>query len=202
VARVALYLRVSTSGQTVENQRRELTAWAELAGHEIVATYEDAGISGAKGRDARPGLDQALKDATRRRYDLLAAWSVDRLGCSLQDVVGAMQELRGAGVGLFLHQQALDTTTPAGKAMFGMLAVFGELEREIIRERVNSGLARARAQGTRLGRPKVAEAVEDRIRELRRAGTGIKTVARQLGVGVGTVQRVDQELRLQVEASS
>jgi len=194
MARVALYLRVSTSGQTVENQRRELTAWAERAGHEIVATYQDNGISGAKGRDARPGLDQALKGAARRRYDLLAAWSVDRLGRSLQDVVGAMQELRGAGVGLFLHQQALDTTTPSGKAMFGMLAVFGELEREIIRERVNSGLARARAQGTRLGRPKVASAVEDRIRELRSAGTGIKAIAKQLGVGVGTVQRVDREL--------
>jgi DNA invertase Pin-like site-specific DNA recombinase len=153
MARVALYLRVSTSGQTVENQRRELELWAARAGHEIVATYEDNGVSGAKGREARPGLDQALKDATRRRYDVLAVWSVDRLGRSLQHVVHAMQELRGAGVGLFLHQQALDTTTPAGKAMFGMLAVFGELEREIIRERVNSGLARARAQGARLGRP-------------------------------------------------
>jgi DNA invertase Pin-like site-specific DNA recombinase len=195
MARVALYLRVSTNGQTVENQRRELTAWAERAGHEIAAVYQDNGISGAKGRDARPGLDQALKDATRRRYDILAAWSVDRLGRSLQDVVGAMQELRGAGVGLFLHQQALDTTTPAGKAMFGMLAVFGEFEAAIIRERVNAGLARARAQGTKLGRPKVAGTVEDRIRELRRAGTGIKTVAKQLGVGVGTVQRVDRELK-------
>jgi DNA invertase Pin-like site-specific DNA recombinase len=120
---------------------------------------------------------------------------VDRLGRSLQDVVGAMQELRGADVGLFLHQQALDTTTPAGKAMLGMLAVFGELEREIIRERVNSGLARARAQGTRLGRPKVAAAVEERIRALRRAGTGIKAIAKRLGVGVATVQRVDRELR-------
>ena len=191
MARVALYLRVSTSGQTVENQRRELAAWAERAGHEIVATYEDAGISGSKGRDARPGLDQALKEATRRRYDILAAWSVDRLGRSLQDVVNAMQELRGAGVGLFLHQQALDTTTPAGKAMFGMLAVFGEFEREIIRERVNAGLARAKEQGTKLGRPKITRDVEDRIRELRVAGIGIKTVAKQLGVGVGTVQRVD-----------
>jgi len=195
MARVALYLRVSTTGQTVENQRRELTAWAERAGHEIVATYEDAGISGAKGREARPGLDAALKDAARRRYDILAAWSVDRLGCSLQGVVGAMQELRGARVGLFLHQQALDTTTPAGKAMLGMLAVFGGLEREIIRERVNSGLARARAQGTRLGRPKVAAAVEERIRALRRAGAGIKAIAKRLGIGVGTVQRVDRELR-------
>lgn len=152
MARVALYVRVSTSGQAVENQVRELTAWAERAGHQLVATYQDAGISGTKGRDARPGLDQALKDAMRRRYDMLAAWSVDRLGRSLQEVVGAMQELRGAGVGLFLHQQALDTSSPSGRAMFGMLGVFAELEREIIVERVHSGLARAKAAGVQLGR--------------------------------------------------
>ena len=84
MARVALYVRVSTSGQTVENQVRELTAWAERAGHQLVGTYTDNGISGTKGREVRPGLDQALKDATRRRYDMLAAWSVDRLGRSLQ----------------------------------------------------------------------------------------------------------------------
>jgi DNA invertase Pin-like site-specific DNA recombinase len=107
-----------------------------------------------------------------------------------------MQELRGAGVGLFLHQQALDTTTPTGKAMFGLLGIFAELEREIIVERVNAGLARARAQGVTLGRPKVAASVEARIRrELRQAGTGVKATAKALGVGVGTVQRVDRELR-------
>ena len=112
MVRIAIYARVSTSGQTVANQVRELTLWAERAGHAIVRVYEDNGISGTKGRDKRPGLDQALKDATRRRYDMLAAWSVDRLGRSLQDVVSAMQELRGAGVDLFLHQQALDTSGP------------------------------------------------------------------------------------------
>lgn len=200
MAKIALYLRVSTSGQTVENQRRELTAWAERTGHEIVGVYEDAGVSGTKGRDARPGLDKALKDATRRKFDVLAVWSVDRLGRSLQDVVNAIQELRGAGVGLFLHQQALDTTTPAGKAMFGMLAVFGEFEAAIIRERVNAGLARAKANGTKLGRPKIAGNVETRIRELRLAGTGIKAIAKQLGIGTGTVQRVDKAIREAAEA--
>ena len=191
MARVALYARVSTSGQTVENQVRELTAWAERAGHEIVATYTDNAISGSKGRDARPGFDKALKDATRRRYDMLAAWSVDRLGRSVQDLVAALQELRGAGVDLFLHQQALDTSTPSGRAMFQMLGVFGEFERAIIVERVNSGLARAKAAGTKLGRPKISGEVEARILELRAAGMGIKAVARQLGIGTGTVQRVD-----------
>ena len=191
MVRVALYARVSTSGQTVENQVRELTAWAERADHEIVATYTDNAISGSKGRDARPGFDQALKDATRRRYDMLAAWSVDRLGRSVQDLVAALQELRGAGVDLFLHQQALDTSTPSGRAMFQMLGVFSEFERAIIVERVNSGLARAKAAGTKLGRPKISSEVEARILELRGAGLGIKAVARKLGVGTGTVQRVD-----------
>ena len=195
MVKVAVYARVSTSGQTVENQVRELTTWAERAGHQIVATYSDNASSGSKGREARPGFDQALKDATRRRYDMLAAWSVDRLGRSVQDLVAALQELRGAGVDLFLHQQALDTSTPSGRAMFQMLGVFSEFERAIIVERVNSGLARARAAGTRLGRPKISSEVEARIEELRIAGMGIKAVARKLGVGTGTVQRVDLERR-------
>jgi DNA invertase Pin-like site-specific DNA recombinase len=190
VARVALYLRVSTKEQTTENQRRELEAWAERAGHRIVAIYEDAGISGSKGREARKGLDRALKDATRRQYDMLAVWSVDRLGRSLQDLVAAMNDLRAARVDLFLHQQALDTSTSAGKAMFGMLSVFGEFEREIIVERINAGIARAKAAGTKFGRPKVGDAIEERIRELRRQRIGIKAIARRLGIGTGTVQRV------------
>lgn len=192
MARVALYVRVSTNGQTVENQVRELTAWAERAGHDIVATYTDQGISGAKGRDSRPGFDRALKAATRRRYDMLAAWSVDRLGRSVQDLVATLQELRAAGVDLFLHQQALDTSTPAGRAMFQMLGVFAEFERAIIVERVNSGLARAKAAGTKLGRPRIASEVEARIVELRGAGMGVKAVAKKLAIGVGTVQRVDR----------
>src|SRR5215207_3369834 len=195
MARVALYLRVSTSEQTTANQRLELEAWAARAGHEIIATYEDAGLSGAKSRDKRPAFDRLLKDAVRRRFDMLAAWSVDRLGRSLQDLVTALQELRGAGVDLFLHQQALDTSTPSGRAMFQMLGVFAEFERAIIVERVNAGLARARAQGVKLGRPRIDASTEQRVRELRGAGKGIKAVAKELGIGVSVVQRVAAESR-------
>jgi DNA invertase Pin-like site-specific DNA recombinase len=195
MARVALYLRVSTNEQTTANQRLELEAWAARAGHEIVATYEDAGVSGAKSRDKRPSFDRLLKDAVRRRFDMLAAWSVDRLGRSLQDLVSALQELRGAGVDLFLHQQALDTSTPSGRAMFQMLGVFAEFERAIIVERVNAGLARAKAQGVKLGRPRIDASVEQRVRELRGTGKGIKAVARELGIGVSVVQRVAAESR-------
>src|SRR3954465_2200574 len=195
MARVALYLRVSTTGQTVENQKLELEAWAGRAGHEMVAVYADAGISGAKGRDRRPEFDGMLKDAVRRKFDLLAAWSVDRLGRSLPDLVNALKELHEAGVGLFLHQQGLDTTTASGRAMYGMMGVFAEYGRAMIRERVNAGLTRARAQGKALGRPRVGTNVERRVRELRGAGKGIKTVAKELGVGVGTVQRIDRMTR-------
>jgi len=188
--RVAIYLRVSTNGQTTENQHRELLAVANRSGWELVALYEDTGFSGAKGRDERPGFDALLKDATRRKFDLIAAWSVDRLGRSLQDLVGFLTELQSVGCDLYLHQQALDTSTPSGRAMFQMLGVFAEFERCMIKERVNAGLARARARGTVLGRRRTKGAVEDRIRALRAEGMGILKIGKTLGVGTSVVQRV------------
>jgi DNA invertase Pin-like site-specific DNA recombinase len=104
------------------------------------------------------------RDATKRQFDVVMAWSVDRLGRSLQDLVGFLSELHALGVDLFLHQQGLDTTTPAGKAMFQMMGVFAEFERAMIKERVRAGLARARAEGKRLGRPNMPQAKEDAIR--------------------------------------
>lgn len=188
--RVALYLRVSTGEQTIENQERELRAVAERAGWQITAVFADAGISGAKGRDKRPGFDQLLKAATRRQFDMIAAWSVDRLGRSLQDLVGFLSEIQGAGVDLYLHQQAIDTSTPAGRALFQMMGVFAEFERSMIRERVNSGIARAKANGQRFGRPRVELETEEKVRELLRSGVGILKAARLAGVGSGTVQRI------------
>ncbi len=115
--RVAMYLRVSTSGQTVENQRRDLDAVIGRMGWRIVAVYEDAGISGAKGRDQRPEFDQLCRDAARRRFDLVMSWSVDRLGRSLQDLVAFLNDLHTLGVDLYLYQQGIDTVTPSGKAL-------------------------------------------------------------------------------------
>ena len=188
--RVALYLRVSTTGQTVENQRRELEAVVAKKGWTVVAVHEDAGISGAKSRDKRPGFDALLKAVTRREVDMVASWSVDRLGRSLQDLVGFLGELHAAGCDLYLHQQALDTSTPAGKAMFQMMGVFAEFERGMIRERVNAGLARAKAQGKTLGRPKASTDIEEKIRVLRGQGKGKLKIAKELGCGVSLVQRV------------
>jgi DNA invertase Pin-like site-specific DNA recombinase len=132
---VAIYTRVSTDHQTTENQER-----------------------GAKGRDMRPAFDALCADDTRRRFDMVMAWSVDRLGRSLQDLIGFLSELHPLRIDLMLHQQGLDTTTPAGKAMFQMMGVFAEFERAMIVSRVKAGLDRARAQGKTLGRPKIDEA--------------------------------------------
>lgn len=188
--RAALYLRVSTGEQTTENQRLELEAVAKRAGWQVVEVYEDHAISGAKGRDKRPAFDQLLKDAARREFDVVAAWSVDRLGRSLQDLVGFLDELHSLRVDLYLHQQGIDTTTPTGKAMFQMCGVFAEFERAMIRERINAGLARAKANGKRLGRPSVGARVEEAIRAARADGKGKRKIAKELGVGVGTVMRV------------
>jgi len=191
MTRVAIYTRVSTGGQTTANQLRELRAVAERLGHQVVAEFGDEGISGAKGRDQRPGLNSLLEGVTRRDFDKVMAWSVDRLGRSLPDLLTFMGELKAKGVDLYLHQQSLDTSTPAGKAMFQMLGVFSEFEREIIRERINSGLARAKTQGKKLGRPRVDEAKRSaKIQKLRKQGIGILKIARKLGIGVSVVQRV------------
>ena len=188
--RVAIYLRVSTSKQETSNQRRELEAVAARSGWQIVKVFQDAGISGAKGRDKRPGLDALLKAVNGKEFDMVAAWSVDRLGRSLTDLLGILQALHDKGVDLFLHQQGLDTSTSAGRAMFQMLGVFAEFERGIIRERVNAGLARARANGIKLGRRPVKAAVEARIRQLRARGDGILKIGKKLGIGTSVVQRV------------
>src|SRR5215471_2915969 len=142
--RVAIYVRVSTDNQNTKNQRQELEAWAERAGHAVVKVFEDQGISGAKGRDKRPAFDSLLKAAVRREIEMVAVWSSDRLARSLSQFVEVLQTIRDTGTGLYIHTQAVDTTTPAGRAMFGMLGIFSEFEREMIVARVNAGLARAR----------------------------------------------------------
>ncbi len=193
--RVALYLRVSTDKQTTANQETALREVAARAGWEVVEVYADEGISGAKGREGRPAFDRLCGDAMRRKFDVVAAWSVDRLGRSVQDLIGFLTDLQGAGIDLFLHQQGVDTTTAGGKALFQMMGVFAEFERSMIRDRVNAGLARAKAEGKQLGRRKIAVKVEKAIRaDLEAGGVGVQKLARKHGVGVGTVQRIKAAL--------
>lgn len=204
MTRVALYLRVSTDEQTVENQRRELLETAARHGWQVVVEFADEGISGAKGRDKRPAFDKLCKLVTRRKIDMVAAWSVDRLGRSLQDLVAFLAELQAAGVDLYLERQGLDTSTPAGKAMFQMLGVFAEFERSLILERIKAGIARARIHGTRSGnppgRPKISAERRTKIlsalaAEQERLGTRVlgmrpvRRVARMIGEPRSTVWR-------------
>lgn len=203
--RASLYVRVSTDRQTTENQRRDLEKLCELRGWPVVKVYEDQGISGAKGREDRPGLDALLSDARRRRFDVAVFWSVDRLGRSTRQVTDSMGMLKDCGVAQFYLKESMDTSTPHGRAMLEMAAVFASLEREMIRERVNAGLARvkqelaaAKAVGRKpaklIGRPRTDPATEKRIRKLLGQGIGKVKIARTVGVGTGTVQRVAKEL--------
>jgi DNA invertase Pin-like site-specific DNA recombinase len=188
--RVGLYLRVSTAGQTVENQRQDLMRVAEQRGWHVVEEYVDHGISGSKGRDERPAFKKLTKDAAAGKLDMVAAWSIDRIGRSIGHLVEFMDELRHQSVGIYLHQQQVDTGTAAGRAFLQMAGVFAEFERGIIIERINAGLARARSEGKQLGRPRVDDATEGHIRKMLAKGTGKLKIARTLGVGVSTVQRV------------
>jgi DNA invertase Pin-like site-specific DNA recombinase len=195
--RAAIYLRVSTREQTTENQSRELREVAARHGHDVVDTYEDAGISGANGRDRPPEFDRLLRDATTRKFDVVMAWSVDRLGRSLQDLVSFLSEVHALGIDLYLHRQQLDTRTPSGRAMFGMLSVFATFEREMIVERVRAGMARARANGKHVGRPGLDSKLREEIKAALAAPgrPGVRAIARRFKVSPTTVQGISRESR-------
>jgi DNA invertase Pin-like site-specific DNA recombinase len=193
--RAAIYARVSTDGQTTDNQVIALGEIAGRRGWDIVEVYTDQGISGAKGRDKRPGFGRMLKDANRRKFDVMMAWAIDRMGRSLRDLIDTIEHLEAVGVDLYLDQQSIDTTTPAGKLLFQVTGAFAEFERSMIRQRVNAGLARARAQGKRLGRPRIDQKTEQAIRTaLTNRTMGMLKIAAAFNVGSGTVQRVKAEM--------
>ena len=185
--RVAFYLRVSTDSQTVENQRLELQAVADRLGWTIIEELADEGISGAKGRDQRPAFDRLMQMVTRKEIDLIACWSVDRLGRSLQHLVSFLAEINERNVGLYLHTQGLDTTTPAGRAMFSMLSVFADFELSILKSRILAGL---KSSSKRSGRPPLDPEKAEKIRSMLASGLSINATARKLRVGVGTVHRI------------
>jgi DNA invertase Pin-like site-specific DNA recombinase len=191
---VALYARVSTDkNQTVENQLRQLNEVAIRLGWTVVAVFTDEGISGAKGRDQRPGFDNLLKGIARKEFDMIAAWSVDRLGRSLQDLVAFLADVQARGVDLYLHQQAIDTSTPSGRMLFQLLGVFAEFERAMIRSRVVAGLDRVRGK-KRLGRPPMPTERIEQIKTMLLAGRGVRETARETGAGTATVQRIKQQI--------
>jgi DNA invertase Pin-like site-specific DNA recombinase len=190
--RTVLYARVSTDGQTTDNQLRELRIVAERNGWQIVQEFVDKGISGAKGREHRPAFDALWKAIVRREFDVVMVWAVDRLGRSLPHLVNFLAEMHAKKVDLFIYQQGVDTTTPAGKALFGMMGVFAEFERSIIQERVKAGIKRVRAKGQPWGRQKLEEtdpAVCTKILELRKQKLGMAAIGKLVGVSSRTVWR-------------
>ena len=184
--KTAIYARVSTDEQTTDNQVIELKKVAERNGWEIEAIYADT-ISGAKSK--RPELDRLMKAIMRTEIDMVMAWSVDRLGRSLQHLTTLLSDIHSKGVDLYLHQQGIDTSTPSGKMMFQMCGVFAEFERSLIRERVMAGLERARSQGKRLGRPPVPPILIEKMKRMRQEGMTLTAIAKKVGVSVGKVHQ-------------
>ncbi|MDA9641462.1 recombinase family protein [Alphaproteobacteria bacterium] len=187
--RAVLYLRVSKNEQTIENQRIELERVAAAKGWKVIATFKDEGISGAFGREVRAQYDLMLKQGVQAKFDVVLAWDVSRLSRSLVDLVTTLDELHACGIDLYLHQQAIDTTTPAGKAMFQMCGVFAEFERGILSERVKAGLNRAREQGKVLGRPMKIANITAIVKD-RSLGKTIREIAIEQRLSVGKVYNI------------
>jgi DNA invertase Pin-like site-specific DNA recombinase len=158
-----------------------------------IKIFSDEGISGVKGREDRKGLNNLIVSATRKELDKVLVWSVDRLGRSLKSLVATLEDLQDTGVALYFHQQALDTSTSAGKAMFGMLAIFSSFEAEIIKERINAGLARAKSNGVVLGRRRIGTLVAKQILLLRGQGKTMKAISKIVGVSDASVCRIIQK---------
>ena len=179
--RAALYARVSTADQTCENQLLELRAYAGARGWTIVRDFVDAGVSGS--RERRPALDDLTKEARRRRFDVLVVWRLDRLGRSLKHLVVTLDEFAAVGIAFVSLNEGIDCTTPAGKLQLHLLAAIAEFERSRIIERVRAGLARAKAQGKRLGRPRIKPAPADL------SGMSVRQAASLWGVSKSTAAR-------------
>ena len=200
--RAALYARVSTSnhGQDVGMQTRELKQFCEARGWQIASEYLDEGISGAK--DSRPELNRLMADAHKRRFDAVVVWKFDRFARSVSHLLRALETFNSLGVAFVSLSEQVDTTTPAGRMIFTVLGAVAELERSLIVERVRAGLRNARAKGKRLGRPRVAVDASQ-IARLRATGLSWPSIARELGVSVGTVYQAARRLsKIPAKASS
>ncbi|MDA7699353.1 recombinase family protein [bacterium] len=189
--KAVIYSRVSTNEQTVENQLRVLREVAEKRGLEVVREISDEGISGAKGRDERQGFDELIKGSVKNEWDIILVWDVSRLGRSLKHLVSFLEDIQSAHCDMYIHQSGIDTSTTSGKMMFGMLSVFSEFERSMIRERVIAGQQRAVANGVKLGRKtNVNDGIITAVYHMRQNNVPIKRIAKDLQIGVGTVYKI------------
>ena len=189
--KVALYCRVSTStkDQTTENHLRELTAYCDRMDYEVTKIYEDQ-ISGAKTREKRPAYNQLCKDAFLKKFDLVIAWDVSRFGRSLKEFVSFLGDMDDKGIGVVAVKNGLDTSSSTGKMMMKMIGCLEEWNREMLVERTKSGLARTRANGTKLGRKKITNPkMTAQIISLRNENKSIRAIATEVGVSTATIQR-------------
>jgi DNA invertase Pin-like site-specific DNA recombinase len=189
--RVAIYGRISTTnhGQDINLQTRDLEQFSQVRGWDLVDSYLDIGISGAK--DKRPQLDRLMADAHRRKFDVVIVWRFDRFARSVSHLLRALETFNALGIAFVSLSEQMDTTTPAWKMVFTILGAVAELERSLIVERVRAGLRNARAKGKRLGRPrKVVDA--RRITSLRAQGLSLRSIATQLGVELATLHRASR----------
>ena len=197
--RAAIYARVSTApsknetakprqkSQSPEMQLRDFSEYCERRGWSVAGEYVDVGISGAK--EKRPELDRLMADAHRRHFDVVVVWSFDRMARSVSHLLRVLETFNSLGIAFVSLREQIDTSTPSGKMIFTVLGAVAELERSLIVERVRAGLRNARAKGKTLGRPKRLLDVKQ-IESLRAQGLGWRAVAKQLGVGIGTLYRV------------
>jgi DNA invertase Pin-like site-specific DNA recombinase len=184
--RVALYARVSTKDQSCEMQLRDLRAYCAARGYEDVREYVDAGVSGSK--DSRPELNRLMDDARKRRIDVVLVWRFDRFARSTKHLLTALEEFRGLDIRFISFQENLDTSSPLGQALFTIIAAVAQLERDLIRERINAGIRNARAKGTTLGRPTRKVDTEE-ILSLRSEGMSLREIAKKERLGYGTVRK-------------
>jgi DNA invertase Pin-like site-specific DNA recombinase len=193
MSKVAIYARVSTTnhGQDAGMQTREMRQFTDARGWQLADEYVDSGISGAK--DSRPELNRLMSDAHKRKFDVVVVWKFDRFARSVSHLLRALETFNALGIAFISLSESLDTTTPAGKMVFTVLAAVAELERSLIAERVKAGIRNARAKGRRIGRPRVAVDAT-RIADLRALGLSWPSIARELGLSVGTVYQAAQRL--------
>lgn len=192
--RAVIYARVSTDKQTTENQIRELAEVCQRKGWKLGKIYQDV-ASGSKSREERPELDSMLKDAARASFDVVMIWSPDRLARSQLELLRSLSTLHENGRDLFIYSAAIDTTTPSGKALFSMLGVFAEFEREMIQSRVKAGLDRAKAAGKKLGRPSLSLEKAEEVRKYRQSGLTYDSIAKLTGVSTSQISRVLSEAK-------
>ena len=189
--RCAIYCRVSTStkDQTTENQLLELKSYCERMGYEIVKIYEDE-VSGAKTREKRPAYNEMCQDAFLKKFDTIIGWDVSRFGRSMREFVSFLADMDDKGINVVAVKNGLDMGSSSGRMMMKLIGVLEEWNREMLIERTNAGLARAKANGTKLGRKKtVTDDMTSKIIELRNAQKSIRAIASEVGVSTATVQR-------------